>query len=378
MSNIVLIPQEFPTVKERDKIVDLYKHLRLAGLKQDPEAFSATYETEAEFPHEKWLARIENPQARTFIALDDGETVPSTGNALTALLSSEWLGTVTIVGPRLAFSSEIDLSAPWRVFEEGDRYTTPQADDRNVVAVYMIAGMFVLPASRGMGNGRRLVEEAIRHTRGASPATEQTLLVLLVEANNEAARKLYAAEFINTLTNVVYVIYAIYGLYHLWQKPNVGFLRTVPYLGLMAVGLCSALFHISLNYHTQMLDDLSMMFTTTPVLHRVMTASASPGVTLIVGIVLGSTLLALVIYHLKTDELLLHSLFFVGSVTVIGVFTMRLINARTRAGSEARRQIWGMVRFGAGNILISRHADSETPAKILRRYIQFGILALDG
>lgn len=76
MSNIVLIPQEFPTVKERDKIVDLYKHLRLAGLKQDPEAFSATYETEAEFPHEKWLARIENPQARTFIALDDGETVP--------------------------------------------------------------------------------------------------------------------------------------------------------------------------------------------------------------------------------------------------------------------------------------------------------------
>lgn len=125
-------------------------------------------------------------------------------------------------------------------------------------------------------------------------------------------------------------------------------------------------------------DDLSMMFTTTPVLHRVMTASASPGVTLIVGIVLGSTLLALVIYHLKTDELLLHSLFFVGSVTVIGVFTMRLINARTRAGSEARRQIWGMVRFGAGNILISRHADSETPAKILRRYIQFGILALDG
>ncbi|XP_077660429.1 ceramidase [Aspergillus fumigatus Af293] len=162
------------------------------------------------------------------------------------------------------------------------------------------------------------------------------------------ANSKYAAEFINTLTNVVYVIYAIYGLYHLWQKPNVGFLRTVPYLGLMAVGLCSALFHISLNYHTQMLDDLSMMFTTTPVLHRVMTASASPGVTLIVGIVLGSTLLALVIYHLKTDELLLHSLFFVGSVTVIGVFTMRLINARTRAGSEARRQIWGMVRFGAG------------------------------
>jgi hypothetical protein len=83
MSNIVLIPQVFPTLKERDKIVDLYKHLRLAGLKQDPKAFSATYETESEFPYEKWLSRIQNPQARTLIALDEGETVPSSDNTLT-------------------------------------------------------------------------------------------------------------------------------------------------------------------------------------------------------------------------------------------------------------------------------------------------------
>lgn len=191
MSNIALIPQTFPTSEERGKIVHLYKRLRLAGLNQDPKAFSASYETEVEFPYEKWLARIQNPQARTFIALDEGETVPSSGDALTALLSREWLGTVTIVGPKFALSNEIDLNAPWRVFTEGDRYTVPQADNRDVVAVYMIAGMFVLPASRGRGNGRRLVEAAARHTRGASPATERTLLVLLVEADNKAARKLY-------------------------------------------------------------------------------------------------------------------------------------------------------------------------------------------
>jgi ribosomal protein S18 acetylase RimI-like enzyme len=55
----------------------------------------------------------------------------------------------------------------------------------------MIAGMFVLPAARGRGNGRRLVEDAARYIRGASPATERTILVLLVEADNDAARKLY-------------------------------------------------------------------------------------------------------------------------------------------------------------------------------------------
>ncbi|KAF7155891.1 hypothetical protein CNMCM5623_008771 [Aspergillus felis] len=190
MSNIAIVPQAFPSPKERDKIVDLYRHLRLAGLKQDPKAFSSTYETEADFPYEKWLSRIENPQARTFIALEEDGTVPSSDNALTALLSREWLGTVTIVGPKFALSGEIDLNAPWKVFTEGDRYTTPPADGTDAVAVYMIAGMFVLPVSRGRGNGRRLVEEAAKYAQGAS-ATMRTLLVLLVEADNEAARKLY-------------------------------------------------------------------------------------------------------------------------------------------------------------------------------------------
>ncbi|RHZ64513.1 hypothetical protein CDV55_106794 [Aspergillus turcosus] len=189
MSNIALIPQVFPTPQELDKIVDQYKHLRLAGLKQDPKAFLSKYETEAEFPYERWVSRIQNPQARTFIALAGDEPVPSSDDALTALLSREWLGTVTIVGPKFAMSCEIDLDAPWKVFTEGDRYTTP-ADNRDVVAVYMITGMFMLPAWRGRGNGRRLVEAATKYTQGAS-ATERTLLVLLVEADNEAARKLY-------------------------------------------------------------------------------------------------------------------------------------------------------------------------------------------
>jgi GNAT superfamily N-acetyltransferase len=106
------------------------------------------------------------------------------------MLSREWLGTVTIGGPKFAFSNEIDPDAPWKVFTESDRYTTPSESDRGAVAVYMIAGMFVLPAWRGRGNGRRLVEEAAKYTRGAS-VSERTLLVLLVEADNEAARKLY-------------------------------------------------------------------------------------------------------------------------------------------------------------------------------------------
>ncbi|KAF5015866.1 hypothetical protein F66182_12639, partial [Fusarium sp. NRRL 66182] len=62
----------------------------------------------------------------------------------------------------------------------------------------------------------------------------------------------YIGEFVNTLTNLVYVIYAIYGIRSLRQKKDASAFRAIPYWGLMAVGICSAAFHCSLKYHTQM------------------------------------------------------------------------------------------------------------------------------
>ncbi|KAB8264610.1 alkaline phytoceramidase [Aspergillus pseudonomiae] len=164
----------------------------------------------------------------------------------------------------------------------------------------------------------------------------------------------YIAEFVNSLTNVVYskipeVIYGLYGLRQLRRKADThgDSLRALPYWGLIAVGLCSFAFHLSLKYHTQMMDDLSMHFATTPVLHRVLTANSNRRDSIVVAIALASMLLFLVTFHVITDELVLHSVSFVGTVTVIGVHTIRLVNSRTLPGSAARRQIWGMVRFGA-------------------------------
>ncbi|KAJ5092281.1 alkaline ceramidase family protein [Penicillium alfredii] len=157
----------------------------------------------------------------------------------------------------------------------------------------------------------------------------------------------YVAEFINSLTNLVYISYAIYGIRQLRQKSNVDNFRVLPYWGLMAVGICSAAFHMSLKYHTQMLDDLSMLFATTPVLHRVLTVNASHRKSMSMALLLGSALFGLVIYHVVTDELILHSVSFVGMVTVIGVRTMQLIRTQTPADSVSRKQVWGIVRFGA-------------------------------
>lgn len=67
----------------------------------------------------------------------------------------------------------------------------------------------------------------------------------------------YIGELINSVTNVAYLIYGFYGLIKLRKSGNTDVFRTIPYWGLMSVGMCSAAFHISLKYHTQMMDDLS-------------------------------------------------------------------------------------------------------------------------
>lgn len=99
-------------------------------------------------------------------------------------------------------------------------------------------------------------------------------------------------------------------------------------------------------------DDLSMLFTTTPVLHRVLTVNASRRDSFIVGLVVYSALSWLVVYHVSTDELILHATSFVGSVAIIGIRTVQLLRLRTTEDSAARQQIWSMVKFGAGRSLL--------------------------
>ncbi|KAE8369763.1 hypothetical protein BDV27DRAFT_114535 [Aspergillus caelatus] len=190
-SNVVLIPKKYAHQKDLEAIITRYRTLRLRGLKENPDAFSSKYEDEVEFPYEKWLARVTNPQARSFIAYDD--QTDNSLDPLALLLSREWLGTVTIVGPRLLPEDNKTLSkAPWDVFFLTDE-RIPSEETHHTTLVYMLGGMFVLEAGRRKGNGRRLIERAVSEVR--TEATEagasRVLVVSIVERNNDAARRLY-------------------------------------------------------------------------------------------------------------------------------------------------------------------------------------------
>ncbi|KAH7009338.1 phytoceramidase, alkaline, isoform CRA_d, partial [Macrophomina phaseolina] len=61
----------------------------------------------------------------------------------------------------------------------------------------------------------------------------------------------YIAEFINTITNAAYVTYAYHGIRRLRGRPDAALL-SLPYVGLAAVGICSAAFHATVTYSGQM------------------------------------------------------------------------------------------------------------------------------
>ncbi|RLV91935.1 Alkaline ceramidase YDC1 [Spathaspora sp. JA1] len=71
----------------------------------------------------------------------------------------------------------------------------------------------------------------------------------------------YIAEAVNTLTNTVFIILATFSFVHAYRNQlETRFLFSA--LGFLLVGIGSWLFHMTLKYHFQLLDELPMIYAT--------------------------------------------------------------------------------------------------------------------
>jgi RimJ/RimL family protein N-acetyltransferase len=118
----------------------LYRDIRLEALRTEPDAFSSTFDAEQDQPLDTFAARLAD--STVFGAFIDGELDGVAGFYVQP-------------GPKHAHKG-------------------------------MLWGMFVRPAYRGTGIGRRLVEAVVAHAR-----QHVELLELFVVADNWAARRLY-------------------------------------------------------------------------------------------------------------------------------------------------------------------------------------------
>lgn len=127
--------------------------------------------------------------------------------------------------------------------------------------------------------------------------------------------------------------------------------RSIPYFGIMLVGIGSAIFHSTNLYYTQWADDLSMLFATATVLHRVYTFDKSPKATILWGGALAGFLIAFSVYHCVKDEVVFHGLIFAAMIVIVGAKT-RAIIAKTVTDPFVKAEVRKLVWYGTGSFAL--------------------------
>ncbi|CAM3667713.1 GNAT family N-acetyltransferase [Mesobacillus zeae] len=126
--------------------VNEYREIRLEALRNNPEAFSSSYEEEKEMPDDAFANRLGNEASITLAAKDE----------------SGLLGVVTLV----------------------------REQKKKIAHRANIFAMYVTPEARGKGVGKALMKEIIERARKYE-GIEQIYLSVMSE--NEPAKKLYAS-----------------------------------------------------------------------------------------------------------------------------------------------------------------------------------------
>jgi GNAT superfamily N-acetyltransferase len=168
-----------------------FRAFKLHGLKVAPEAFPAEFDSESRLPQSTWLSRITEPSTTILICVatekdKDEEPSMSGDRQLRILLDGEWRGTFTMIGP----VSRDDYIFP----KSGQPEPGPEGSETR----WQLTSLFTLPAYRGHGIAKRLIEAAIEFGKLASDemgrASERdvrTRIRLVVHPKNTGVVKMY-------------------------------------------------------------------------------------------------------------------------------------------------------------------------------------------
>ncbi|QKX55899.1 uncharacterized protein TRUGW13939_02998 [Talaromyces rugulosus] len=189
MADVYLVPKPAQSQpSDISLLIERYRTTRLTALQLDPDAFGSTYAREIQFTDEIWLSRLLNPLSKTLVSVD----VKPPPTEPVDLARHEWLGTATILGPKVL--SETKGSSLWTTYtrdNSNDPPDWPAVKDSN--AIYMIAGVFVHPSRRRQGRGKRLIRAVVSTaTEEAKSAGASRVTILLeIESENQVPDRLY-------------------------------------------------------------------------------------------------------------------------------------------------------------------------------------------
>ncbi|KAJ5217339.1 hypothetical protein N7468_010347 [Penicillium chermesinum] len=106
----------------------------------------------------------------------------------------------------------------------------------------------------------------------------------------------YSAEIVNTLTNLLFMALGVKGIISCIRNQH-DQIFLVAYLGYLVVGTGSFLFHTTLKYPMQLVDELSMIYTTCLMVYASFAFSRPTGVRVAIGVSLSALSVFITLYY---------------------------------------------------------------------------------
>ncbi|KAI0543114.1 ceramidase [Xylaria digitata] len=178
----------------------------------------------------------------------------------------------------------------------------------------------------------------------------------------------YLAEFINTLTNLVYVFFALQYMYGPGSRglfaPKFDFMS----ISLLILGIASFLFHASLRQNLQFGDELAMLGIVWSILQGLLTVRRSSTYDRFINTSLAVVFPFFAVFYLWTGKIIYHVIGFALAIAVIIIRGVYLFYWRKPGFSETKVAEWrirgliALVLMGVAYILW--HIDLELCAEL--------------
>ncbi|PON21046.1 alkaline phytoceramidase [Trichoderma gamsii] len=164
----------------------------------------------------------------------------------------------------------------------------------------------------------------------------------------------YCAELCNTLTNGLFMWLGIRGIRNCMKEDHPS-IFLISYIGYMVVGLGSILFHATLKYPMQLVDELSMIYTTCLMMHASFSYSRSQVFSVILGAGLLSLAGSITLYYYLTKDPIFHQVAYAALTATVVFRSIWVMESQVRPvlhaqdpkrASKLLNTMWAMVATG--------------------------------
>lgn len=148
---------------------------------------------------------------------------------------------------------------------------------------------------------------------------------------------IYSAEIVNTLTNLLFVVLAFKGIANCLRNDH-DQIFLVTFIGYLIVGTGSFLFHSTLKYPMQLVDELSMIYTTCLMFYATFSHKQKAPVPLILGIFLVSLSVFITAYYHYLGDPVFHQNMYALLTAIVLFRSMYIMEVKLRPNIKAREK----------------------------------------